>query len=136
MRIKLFCLLFILLGGCDREEFPQPLPIILTGKISTVEHFKTQFTADVKTLGTGHNVIAYGFVWAVRYGGEPNKLKLNPMPTIHDKIITKSGSVGIGPYTAISGGFNSSEAYTVRAYLQTNELIIYGDPVEYKFVSN
>jgi hypothetical protein len=126
MRVILLSLFVILFISCDSgREFPQEVPIVITEDVNVELGEHAELRATVKTLGTGHNIVSHGFAWIPSPTGQPQAL-----PGLNSPNIIISGRPEVGTYTfPLTSDFRRGARYTLRAFLQTDKLTIYGNPV-------
>jgi N-acetylneuraminic acid mutarotase len=110
---------FFFISSCKEWEFPQNFPLVFTEEIVNVNFEGADFIGRVESLGVNQNIIDYGFVWA-----ESN------MPTLSSSKVSFSQAIRKGIFSkTIKNDLIAGKTYYVRAFVQTNELVIYGNEV-------
>ncbi len=115
-------LLFLTSCEKDAEVKPKEYPYVITNA-PTVNSNGVEFSADLKDIGN-QIIVEYGFVWNTK----SNPTIQNFKKTFDDYKPNK----GIYTYS-IDYGFVKGETYYVRAYVLTDQNIIYGN--ERSFIS-
>lgn len=122
MRISV--LLILLLGfisACRDWEYPQTFPIVLTEEVNNVSSEGAEFIGSVESLGSSQNIINYGFAWSE-----------SEMPTINSSHVTLSDAIAKGAFSkSINSDLVEGHVYYVRAFIQTDKLLIYGNQVTF-----
>jgi hypothetical protein len=119
--IVLLSLGILILGGCQKDtSHPRSYPEVRTNLVSEITEKGATFSANILSIGS-ETITEHGFVWSE--GKEPNltydRINLGPTDTT-------------GVYTAeIKAALGKNVNYTVKAYLKTNEHIVYGDPRQF-----
>jgi hypothetical protein len=107
--------------SCKELEYPQKFPIIFTEEIGNINSEGAEFIGNVKSLGSNQNIINYGFVWDD-----------SEMPTINSSRLYVTDEIQEGKFSRIiNGGLFKGKLYYVRAFIQTDHLVVYGDQVTF-----
>jgi N-acetylneuraminic acid mutarotase len=113
---RFFSLLFVAIS-CSDPEYPQKYPVVVTDPITNVSPSGAEFHGNILSLGQGQTTLRYGFVW-----GQDNN------PTITNAYFAFEGDVQVGAIRAmISNDLEGGQLYFVRAFVQTDKLIAYGN---------
>jgi hypothetical protein len=123
-------ILTLLTFGCVQEEQPlSPIknPILVTMEVTNVTSEGATLNASIEELGTNQNVKSYGFIWSE-----------NPKPiinTTYTSVFAFTSKIKRGMYSKlIASDLTLNWKYYVRAFVQTDDKIIYGNVVQ--FISN
>jgi hypothetical protein len=118
----LFGLLVSLFNNCEEEKtHERSYPRVKTNPVSGITEKGAIFNAEIYSPGA-ELMINHGFVW-----GEGDNPTLS-----NNKIMLGSGSPD-GTYSAeIVASLSKDVVYTVKAFVQTTEHVIYGLPVTFK----
>lgn len=109
-------------GECSEREYPQDFPVIFTKDVTNITSEGARFNARLESLGRSQNVIKYGFVW-----GETKS------PTIQSSNSFVSVKIKQGDfYKDVSNDLKIDQVYFVRAFIQTDLLIVYGNTLQFK----
>jgi hypothetical protein len=110
-------ILVILFFGCIEREYPQPFPIVFTKNIENITVDGVEFVGSAESLGSNQEIISYGFAW-----GEMEK------PTINSSYTTISDNIKVGSFSkVVNNDLEEDVLYYVRAFIQTESLIVYGN---------
>jgi len=114
-RIVWFILVIYLLG-CSEVEYPHKFPIALTDEVTNINAQGAQFEGRIENLGS-HKIVAYGFVW-----------EQGVDPTINSSKLSLATNIQEGKFSqTIQNDLVADKVYYVRAFIQTDKLIVYGD---------
>ncbi|MEM6377859.1 MAG: IPT/TIG domain-containing protein, partial [Bacteroidota bacterium] len=119
--LLLLCL--ILLAGCQKDEIAlRPFPRLETLPVSEISDEGAVFNGLVFE-SEGQAVLRHGFVWASRRIPELNR----------DGIISELGAPKAARFSMeIRSGLRIGEPYTVRAFIETDQYVVYGNPTSFK----
>lgn len=113
--------LLTLLSGCKEPEFPQNFPIVFTKNIERINPDGAEFVGSIESLGSDQDVLQYGFVWSDQ-----------GMPTLSSMHSFITDTIKKGKFSlTITRDLEDGKVYYVRAFIQTNNLIIYGNQVAF-----
>lgn len=116
-----FAFLLIFGAGCNEWEYPQEFPIVLTQEVRNISASGAEFSGRIESVVKGQNILRYGFVWDD-----------SEAPTLASSVYSISENTGIGTYTKrIEGDLKNTKVYQVRAFAQTDLLVIYGNTVTF-----
>ena len=119
-RFLFFLLITSFFCACDDAEMkPTDYPFVITS-IPVMDGNEVIFRAQLLNEG-GHEIIKYGFVWKLLFS-EDNNFELY------------DGVPGADNFTCKIQKMNNNLVYSVRAYIQTDQLEVYGN--EELFFSN
>jgi hypothetical protein len=119
--IIIFGLSVSILINCQKDKaHPRSYPQVKTNPVTNITDKGATFGGDIYTMGT-EPIIDHGFVWSSQ---------VNP-DLMDDKIFLGSTTEG-GVYTAdINTTLAKDVKYYVKAFIKTNEHIVFGLPVEF-----
>lgn len=112
--VAFFC--FII--SCQDWEYPHPFPILLTEEVKNINSEGAEFFGIIESLGTS-TIIRYGFVWDE-----------SEMPTLNSSFLVSGNRVQKGRFsTTVRSDLIDDHIYYVRAFVQTDKSVIYGNQV-------
>jgi len=122
MRIRLLVLINILiLFGCSEREYPQPFPIAITYEVVNISSEGAEFRGSIESLGTDQKIIKYGFEWVE-----------SDNPKIKSSFLVISDNIKEGSFSKkVTNDMLVGANYLVRAFVQTDKLIVYGNPISF-----
>lgn len=122
MRISVLLIGFLcFISGCKDWEYPQTFPIVLTEEVINIGSEGAEFIGSVESLGSSQNIINYGFAWSE-----------SEMPTINLSHVAFSDGISKGAFfKTINSDLIEGSVYYVRAFIQTDKLLIYGNQVTF-----
>jgi N-acetylneuraminic acid mutarotase len=120
MRVSVILVAFLcFISSCKDWEYPQKFPIVLTEKIVNVNPNGAELHGCAESLGSSQDIISYGFVWSE-----------SEMPTLNSSYISISDNIHKGAFfKTINYDLASNKVYYVRAFVQTNSIVVYGNQV-------
>jgi hypothetical protein len=122
MRVSLITVVLLcFISSCKDWDYPQQFPIVFTDEIQNINSEGAELVGNVESLGSGQNIISYGFAWS-----ESEKPTLNSSHVLISEKIQKGRFVKI-----INKDLPAGTRYYVRAFIQTTTLIIYGNQVTF-----
>lgn len=114
--LAFFLILFLV--SCEDEEIDRGgIPDLRTLAVSDNNEEGVTMNGDLFFRGEG-TIVEYGFVWS-----------RNEDPTLENShVLSESGDFDGGPFSLRTIGFLREEIrYYMRAFIRTNDIIVYGD---------
>lgn len=125
MRIYLFVvMLYTIVCSCSKDAqdipYPQSFPLVFTDPVTNITSDGAEFVGHVTHLGK-ETIISHGFV-----------LSTKSNPTIESIRLVIEDDLKIGQFSKqINTYIVNGATYYVRAYVQTNRIIAYGENVTF-----
>jgi hypothetical protein len=122
MRVSLITVVLLcFISSCKDWDYPQQFPIVFTDEIQNINSEGAELVGSVESLGSGQNIISYGFAWS-----ESEK------PTLNSSHVLISDKIQEGRFVkTINKDLPAGTRYYVRAFIQTTTLTIYGNQVTF-----
>ncbi|MCX2743174.1 IPT/TIG domain-containing protein [Mangrovivirga sp. M17] len=117
-----FSIICFLISGCEEEQVTQrPYPRLNTLPVTEISDEGAKFNAEIIYRGD-FEVINYGFVWAKAQ---------NPTKELSDGVIYADNIQSSNFSAIINTTLEENVAYSVRAFIETNDYIVYGENKEF-----
>jgi hypothetical protein len=111
--VTLLLAVSLLFSECSEKDDPK-LPVVQTLDVTNSTSSSRTFRGLLEHVGEADTIISYGFEWESRYGNWKSKKP--------GRI--KKGNFFIRDLTPLS----KWSSFTVRAFIETQSGVIYGDP--------
>ncbi len=116
-------LISVVLINCQKEKVAsKEYPRLTTLDVTDISASGMTFKANILS-GNLADIKEYGFVWDISY---------NPIIEIHSKNVLTGDISGNQFRTGIMASLEKNKLYHVRAYLKTEDVLVYGKIVEFK----
>jgi N-acetylneuraminic acid mutarotase len=124
--IYLLFIFLIILSSCDKdaEIGGKDYPYLITNEVTDITDMSVVFNGEIISTGEKEEITEYGFLWGT------NEPKLDNSNKVVIKVPIKTGGFSV----KIDYNLYKDTEQTVRAYIKTNNLIVYGN--EIKFTCN
>jgi hypothetical protein len=120
--IRLFPLMLIFISGCQKDKpAKRDYPQLRTIAVDHITPDGARFNAVI-TSGSLEGITEYGFVW-----GTSDQLFVRSS----EKVVVEETLNEDNFFFDITFALAAMKEYYVRAYVKSNELILYGDPVKF-----
>jgi hypothetical protein len=124
--IKIYFLanLAFALTNCDNHEFPKtPYPNVRTLPVTEISSSGATFTGEL-TNSENSFVLTHGFVWTRWKNNNP---EIGPNDSIGLGRLNSDGTF----FFHLNNGLTINRSYYVRAYVKTNDYIVFGEEVSF-----
>lgn len=122
LKNSLLIFLVVMLVKCDNDEITgRDYPRLKTLAVTEITPEGAKFNAEIISRGNSE-VINYGFVWSESE---------NPAITNSDRIIYPDNTQSNIFYKSVKTTLKEGVLYFVRAFVETNEYIVYGENVKF-----
>lgn len=118
--LAFFC---CLITGCRELDYPQSFPIVFTEEVRNISSSGVELVGRIESLGSEQNILKYGFVWDMSPEPKLTSSQVIVSEKIDERIFSKT----------ITNDMVEGNVYYVKAFIQTDKLIIYGS--QKKFIS-
>jgi N-acetylneuraminic acid mutarotase len=121
--LYLLLIMFPFINSCDKEAVvgAKDYPYIITKEISDITESSVVFNGEILSTISANEIIEYGFIWDTY---DPKGKKANKV------VINDHATIGTYSIKIDSKLYKDSEQL-VRAYIRTNNLIVYGNPISF-----
>jgi hypothetical protein len=122
MRFSIFFMLLAMSVSCSEDEvvtYSGKLPVLMTENATDIIRGSATFHASIWVDGTDYTPVRHGFVWSY-YNADPKIEGVNSFVNLVNEPLQLEYS-SIQPILRRTGNFY------VRAFIETDEVVIYGD---------
>ena len=116
--------LAVTLTNCDNHEFPKtPYPNVRTRPVTEISSSGVTFNGEMANSDNS-SVWTHGFVWTQ---WENNNPEIGPNDSIGLGRLESDGTF----FFHLNNGLTKNRSYYVRAFVKTNDYIVYGEEVSF-----
>ena len=115
-----------ILVSCEKEQelFPREYPRLKTLPVTNITSGGATLNAEFQLRGD-IQINNYGFVWFLHQNAFPTLENANQI-VVSENIVSDNFSISIG------SGFAEGETYDLRAFVQVNDHVVYGEKISFR----